>query len=85
MGFALGNLASVSFRRVREEAAEFGVQPYDVLGPAIAHEIGHLLLRQQGILPRGSCGPAGGGRTMNAPPEAPSTSPPSRLSRCAPR
>jgi hypothetical protein len=44
MGFAVGDLASVSFRRVEEEAAEFGVQPYEVLGPAIAHELGHLLL-----------------------------------------
>ena len=48
MGFAVGYLASVSVRRVKEEAAEFGVQPYEVLGPAIAHEIGHLLLGQQG-------------------------------------
>jgi hypothetical protein len=53
MGFALGYLASVSVRRVKEEAAEFGVQPYEVLGPAIAHEIGHLLLGQQGHSPTG--------------------------------
>ena len=53
MGFALGNLASVSLRRVSEEAAEFGVQPYEVLGPAIAHELGHLLLGQQGHSPSG--------------------------------
>jgi hypothetical protein len=53
MGFALGDLASVSVRRVREEAAEFGVRPYEVLGPAIAHELGHLLLRQQGHSPSG--------------------------------
>ncbi len=43
MGFAVGYLASISFQRVEEEAAQFGVKPYDVLGPAIAHEIGHLL------------------------------------------
>jgi hypothetical protein len=48
MGFAAGHLASVSMRRVQEEAAECGVKPYEVLGPAIAHEIGHLLLGQQG-------------------------------------
>jgi len=43
MGFAFGNLASISFCRVKAEAAEFGVSPYAVLGPAITHEIGHLL------------------------------------------
>jgi hypothetical protein len=53
MGFALGNLASVSVRRVSEEAAEFGVQPYEVLGPAIAHELGHILLGQKGHSPTG--------------------------------
>jgi len=53
MGFALGNLASVSIRRVSEEAAEFGVQPYEVLGPAIAHELGHVLLGQRGHSPSG--------------------------------
>jgi hypothetical protein len=53
MGFALGNLASVSIRRVNEEAAEFGVQPYEVLGPAIAHELGHLLLGRKGHSPTG--------------------------------
>ena len=53
MGFALGNLASVSVRRVSEEAAEFGVQPYEVLGPAIAHELGHILLGQRGHSPSG--------------------------------
>jgi len=53
MGLAVGELASVSFRRVKEEAAEFGVQPYEVLGPAIAHEIGHLLLGSQGHSPTG--------------------------------
>jgi hypothetical protein len=52
MGLAVGNLASISVRRVKEEAAEFGVQPCEVLGPAIAHEIGHLLL-QQGHSPTG--------------------------------
>ena len=53
MGFALGNLASVSVRRVSEEAAEFGVKPYEVLGPAIAHELGHMLLGQRGHSPSG--------------------------------
>ena len=53
MGFALGNLASVSVRRVSEEAAEFGVRPQEVLGPAIAHELGHVLLGQKGHSPTG--------------------------------
>jgi hypothetical protein len=44
MGFGAGDLASISFRRVTEEAAEFGVPPREVLGPATAHELGHLLL-----------------------------------------
>lgn len=48
MGLAFGNFASVSFRRVREEAAVVGSAPSEILGPAIAHELGHLLLRQPG-------------------------------------
>ena len=85
MGFALGNLASVSVRRVSEEAAEFGVQPYEVLGPAIAHELGHSCSGSGDILPAGSCEPTGDGRTMNAPREAPSTLLLSRPDRSAPR
>ncbi len=53
MGFAVGNLASVSLRRVREDAAEFGVQLDAVLGPALAHEIGHLLLEAERHSPTG--------------------------------
>jgi len=53
MGFAMGDLASISFRRVTHEAREFGVQPCEVLGPAIAHELGHLLLGQPGHSPTG--------------------------------
>ncbi len=53
LGFAVGDLASVSVRRASEEAAEFGVKPCEVLGPAIAHELGHLLLRQPGHSPTG--------------------------------
>ncbi len=52
MGFAIGNHASISFRRVRQEAVKFGVEPDEVLGPAVAHEIGHLL-GQQGHSPTG--------------------------------
>lgn len=53
MGFAVGNLASASLRRVRENAAEFGVCLDAVLGPALAYEIGHLLRGQQGHSPNG--------------------------------
>jgi len=44
MGLAFGNIASVSFRWVREEVAVVGVMPSEILGVAAAHEIGHLLL-----------------------------------------
>ena len=53
MGLAVGNLASVSLRRVQEEAAEFAVSVDAVLGPTFAHEIGHLLLVSQGHSPSG--------------------------------
>lgn len=53
MGFALGDQASVSLRRAREDAAEFGVHLHDVLGHVLAHEIGHLLLVSQGHSPSG--------------------------------
>jgi hypothetical protein len=44
MGLAFGNLASVSYRWVREEAAVVGALPSEILGAVAAHEIGHLLL-----------------------------------------
>jgi len=45
MGLAiLPNLASVSFGRVAEIAKDAGVAPWELLGLAIAHEMGHLLL-----------------------------------------
>ena len=53
MGLAVGNLASVSLRRVQEEAAEFAVSVDAVLAPTFAHEIGHLLLVAQGHSPSG--------------------------------
>ena len=53
MGLAVGNLASVSLRRVKEEAAEFAVSVDAVLAPTLAHEIGHLLLTGQGHSPSG--------------------------------
>jgi len=53
MGLAVGNLASVSLHHVREEAAEFAVSVDAVLAPALAHEIGHLLLVGQGHSPSG--------------------------------
>jgi hypothetical protein len=48
MGLSFGYLASVSFRWVTEEAAVLNIAPSEILGPAIAHELGHLLLRQPG-------------------------------------
>ena len=53
MGLAVGDLASVSFRRVQEEAAAFEVSVHAVLAPTLAHEIGHLLLVAQGHSPSG--------------------------------
>ncbi len=53
MGLAVGNLASVSLRRVQEEAVEFAVSVDAVLGPTFVHEIGHLLLVSQGHSPSG--------------------------------
>ena len=53
MGLAVGNLASVSLRRVQEEAAAFEVSVHAVLAPTLAHEIGHLLLVAQGHSPSG--------------------------------
>jgi len=53
MGIAVGYLASVSLRRVRQDADEFGVTLDAVLGPTLAHEIGHLLLTSQGHSPNG--------------------------------
>jgi hypothetical protein len=44
MGFAIGAYASVSFRRVRKEAALMGATPCEILGFSAAHELGHLLL-----------------------------------------
>lgn len=44
MGVAVGNLASISFRLVREKAAAVRRAPSQLLGLVIAHELGHLLL-----------------------------------------
>jgi hypothetical protein len=85
MGFAFANLASVSFCRVKAEAAKFGIGPYLVLGPAIAHELATCCWDNRGILPPGSCGHAGSGGTMRPPRWAPSSLTRSRPSRCAPR
>jgi len=53
MGTAIGNLASVSLCRVRDDATESRVMPQVVLGPVLAHEIGHLLLGPGGHSARG--------------------------------
>ncbi len=48
LGSSLGNYAAVSYKWVQDEAASGVATPSEILGPAIAHEIGHLLLRQPG-------------------------------------
>ncbi len=48
LGSSVGNLATVSFQWVQDEAASGIATPSEILGPAIAHELGHLLLRQAG-------------------------------------
>jgi hypothetical protein len=44
LGLALGNLAVVSYRAVRDAALDGVGMPQEILGAAIAHELGHLLL-----------------------------------------
>lgn len=53
MGLAFGNLASVSYRWVREEAAVVGAMPSEILSVAATHEIGHLLLGPESHSPGG--------------------------------
>ena len=43
-GLAFANQASVSFRQIGGEAAAIRADPAELLGPVIAHELGHLLL-----------------------------------------
>ncbi len=53
LGSSVGNLATVSFQWVRDEAASGIATPSEILGPAIAHELGHLLLGRRGHSPIG--------------------------------
>jgi hypothetical protein len=48
-----GVYATVFYSRVAAASAEFGVDAYHVLGCAMAHEIGHLLLGSQSHTTRG--------------------------------
>lgn len=48
LGSSVGNLATVSYQWVRDEAAKGIAAPSEILGPAVAHELGHLLLTQRG-------------------------------------
>jgi hypothetical protein len=48
-----GVYATVFYSRVAEASAEFGVDAYQVLGCAMAHELGHLLLGSQSHTARG--------------------------------
>ncbi len=53
LGSSVGNLATVSFKWVQDEAASGIATPSEILGPAIAHELGHLLLGRPGHSPTG--------------------------------
>ena len=44
MGMAVGNLAIVSFSQVVKEAAAASIDPSNLLGLVMAHELGHILL-----------------------------------------
>jgi hypothetical protein len=48
-----GVYATVFYSRVAAAAANFGVDAYEVLGCAMAHEVGHLLLGSQSHTARG--------------------------------
>jgi len=48
-----GVYATVFYSRVAAAAADFGVDAYQVLGCAMAHEVGHLLLGSQSHAARG--------------------------------
>ncbi|MBZ5565416.1 MAG: hypothetical protein LAP13_23710 [Acidobacteriia bacterium] len=53
LGSSVGNLATVSFHWVKDEAASGIATPSEILGPAIAHELGHLLLGRRRHSPIG--------------------------------
>jgi len=53
MGLSFGNLASVSFLEIKNEAGAVDVTASEILGPAIAHELGHVLLESSGHTPAG--------------------------------
>lgn len=53
LGVAVGNLASVSFARVKEFAELHRVPQFQILGRAMAHEIAHILLGSSSHSPEG--------------------------------
>ena len=48
LGYAVGDTATISLRRVSENAAKSGTMVQVVLARVLAHEIGHMLLGRQG-------------------------------------
>lgn len=48
-----GVYATVFYSRVATAAADFGVEAYEILGCAMAHEVGHLLLGSQSHAAKG--------------------------------
>jgi hypothetical protein len=48
MGSSVGNLATVSYHWIQEQVASGVATPSEILGPAIAHELGHVLLGRRG-------------------------------------
>jgi hypothetical protein len=52
-GFAVGPYATVSFARVMDLARNDSAPRFVILGRAMAHEIGHVLLRTSGHSPEG--------------------------------
>ncbi len=53
VGFTVGPLATVSYGRVMELAIKCGTAPFLILGWAMTHEIGHVLLRTGAHSPEG--------------------------------
>ncbi len=48
LGSSVGNMATISYQWVKDEAASGVATPSEILGPAIAHELGHLLMARRG-------------------------------------
>jgi hypothetical protein len=64
LGFAVGPYATVSFSRVLDLARNQSDPPFLILGRAMAHEIGHSLLRSMAHSPEGIMRAQGGGQNL---------------------